>query len=189
MPEAARVLRGEAPPESWPPPPPPPLPTMTLAEIYAAQGHLDRAIAVLDEVLARAPEDEDARRLRERPIESAARGQGAGVEARDADAEDADAEDADAEDAESAAGGGFPCLRSRETMARPSHAGPPSQIAGEQEGARARLPELLDRLPVQPSARSFASGCRSDGVATSPRGGAGSCGGLARRAGGAPGAV
>ncbi|WP_437974356.1 tetratricopeptide repeat protein [Sorangium sp. So ce295] len=102
MPETARALRGEAPPEQWPPPPPPPPPrsTTTLAEIYASQGHTDRAIAMLDEILARAPEDEDARRLRERLIESAPRGQGAGVEARDADAEDADAEDADAEDAD-----------------------------------------------------------------------------------------
>ncbi|WP_437990580.1 hypothetical protein [Sorangium sp. So ce145] len=102
MPETARALRGEAPPEQWPPPPPPPRPrsTTTLAEIYASQGHTDRAIAMLDEILARAPEDEDARRLRERLTESAARGQGAGVEARDADAEDADAEDADAEDAD-----------------------------------------------------------------------------------------
>ncbi|WP_437710774.1 tetratricopeptide repeat protein [Sorangium sp. So ce448] len=110
MPETARALRGEAPPEQWPPPPPPPPPrsTTTLAEIYASQGHTDRAIAMLDEILARAPEDEDARRLRERLIESAARGPGAGVEARgadtedaeDADAEDADAEDADAEDAD-----------------------------------------------------------------------------------------
>ncbi|WP_437587590.1 tetratricopeptide repeat protein [Sorangium sp. So ce1000] len=104
MPETARALRGEAPPEQWPPPPPPPPPrsTMTLAEIYAAQGHTDRAIAVLDEILARAPEDEDARRLRERLIERASHGQGTSEEARgaDADAEDADAEDADAEDAD-----------------------------------------------------------------------------------------
>ncbi|CAN97101.1 hypothetical alanine-rich protein [Sorangium cellulosum So ce56] len=103
MPETARALRGEAPPEQWTPPPPPPRSTTTLAEIYASQGHTDRAIAMLDEILARAPEDEDARRLRERLIESAARGQGAVVEARDADAEDADAEDADAEDADAAA--------------------------------------------------------------------------------------
>ncbi|WP_437794128.1 tetratricopeptide repeat protein [Sorangium sp. So ce693] len=109
MPETARALRGEAPPEQWPPPPPPPPPrsTTTLAEIYASQGHTDRAIAVLDEILARAPEDEDARRLRERLIESAPRGQGAGAEAPGVDAEDADADaedaDADAEDADAAA--------------------------------------------------------------------------------------
>ncbi|WP_437276628.1 DUF4912 domain-containing protein [Sorangium sp. So ce375] len=102
MPETARALRGEAPPEQWPPPAPPPRSTTTLAEIYASQGHTERAIAVLDEILARAPQDEDARRLRERLIESAPRGQAAGVGARGADDEDADDEDADAEEADAA---------------------------------------------------------------------------------------
>ncbi len=49
---------------SWPPAPPPPLPTVTLAEIYAAQGHLERAVQVLDEVLVKTPDHADARRLR-----------------------------------------------------------------------------------------------------------------------------
>lgn len=49
--------------------PPPPLPTVTLAEIYAAQGHLDRAIATLDEVLAREPEHAEASSLRARFVE------------------------------------------------------------------------------------------------------------------------
>jgi hypothetical protein len=49
---------------SWPPAPPPPLPTVTLAEIYAAQGHLERALQVLDEVLAKTPDHADAQRLR-----------------------------------------------------------------------------------------------------------------------------
>lgn len=49
--------------------PPPPLPTVTLAEIYAAQGHLDRAIATLDEVLSREPEHAEAKGLRERFVE------------------------------------------------------------------------------------------------------------------------
>ena len=66
LPEAARVLRQDE--KSWPAPPPP-LPTVTLAEIYAAQGHLDRAIGVLDEVLGREPEHRDARSLRERFVE------------------------------------------------------------------------------------------------------------------------
>ncbi|WP_437606883.1 DUF4912 domain-containing protein [Sorangium sp. So ce834] len=105
MPETARALRGEAPPEQWPPPPPPPRATTTLAEIYASQGHTDRAIAVLDEILEREPQHEDARRLRERLIEQAQRAQGEGTEAQGArvgaaEAEDAEAEDAEAEDAE-----------------------------------------------------------------------------------------
>ncbi|WP_437777235.1 tetratricopeptide repeat protein [Sorangium sp. So ce1097] len=108
MPETARALRGEPPPEEqWPPPPPPPLPTTTLAEIYAAQGHTDRAIAVLDEILARAPHHEEARQLRARLIEEAQRAQeqGAGAqgakaaEDADEDEEDAGEEDAGEEDA------------------------------------------------------------------------------------------
>lgn len=50
-----------------------PLPTVTLAEIYAAQGHFDRAIATLDEVLSRDPEHQEALRLRERFVEQARR--------------------------------------------------------------------------------------------------------------------
>jgi len=73
LPEAARVLR---PPkkegEDWPVPPPP-LPTVTLAEIYAAQGHLERAIAVLDEVIAREPDHREARAMRERFTEQSHR--------------------------------------------------------------------------------------------------------------------
>ncbi len=42
---------------------PPPLPTVTLAEIYAAQGHLERAIGTLREVLARSPDHAEAKRL------------------------------------------------------------------------------------------------------------------------------
>jgi hypothetical protein len=45
---------------------PPPLPTVTLAEIYAAQGHIERAISTLDEVIAREPQHDEAVRLRER---------------------------------------------------------------------------------------------------------------------------
>jgi hypothetical protein len=39
---------------------------VTLAEIYAAQGHFDRALNMLEEVLKREPEHEVARALRER---------------------------------------------------------------------------------------------------------------------------
>ena len=45
---------------------PPPLPTVTLAEIYAAQGHLERAITTLDEVLLKDPNHQEAAALRER---------------------------------------------------------------------------------------------------------------------------
>jgi len=68
LPEAARVLRSGPEERPWPTPPPP-LPTVTLAEIYAAQGHLERAVAVLDEVLTREPEHAEARSLRGRFVE------------------------------------------------------------------------------------------------------------------------
>lgn len=45
---------------------PAPLPTVTLAEIYAAQGHFERAIATLDEVIARDADHAEAKKLRER---------------------------------------------------------------------------------------------------------------------------
>ena len=60
LPEVARLLRSLPSDKAWPVAPPP-LPTVTLAEIYAAQGHLPRAIRVLDEVLAREPEHDEAR--------------------------------------------------------------------------------------------------------------------------------
>ncbi len=43
-----------------------PVATVTLAEIYAAQGHVNRALKMLDEVLAREPDHVAARDLRER---------------------------------------------------------------------------------------------------------------------------
>jgi hypothetical protein len=49
------------------------LPTVTLAEIYAAQGHLERAVAVLDEVLLREPDHPEAKALRGRFLEQTQR--------------------------------------------------------------------------------------------------------------------
>jgi len=72
LPEVARALRATPADGNWPTPPAP-LPTITLAEIYAAQGHLDRAIAVLDEVLGREPDHAEARSLRDRFTEQARR--------------------------------------------------------------------------------------------------------------------
>jgi hypothetical protein len=65
LPEAAKVLRDRPAPRSWPAPPTP-VPTVTLAEIYAAQGHLAKAIAVLEELLAGEPEHVEALALRAR---------------------------------------------------------------------------------------------------------------------------
>ena len=68
LPAAVRAIRPGKRPRAWPTPPPP-LPTVTLADIYAAQGHVDRAIAVLDDVLAREPESAEAHALRARLLE------------------------------------------------------------------------------------------------------------------------
>lgn len=48
---------------------PPPVATVTLAEIYATQGHYEQALSMLDEVIAREPEHTAARKLRDRIAE------------------------------------------------------------------------------------------------------------------------
>jgi hypothetical protein len=65
LPGAAAAIRGgpQAKPEYQGPAP---VATLTLAEIYVAQGHLDRARAVLDEVLKSEPDHAAALSLRER---------------------------------------------------------------------------------------------------------------------------
>jgi hypothetical protein len=60
LPTAARVLRDtvrSVPPER------PPWPTVTLAQIYIAQGHAERAVATLEQVLRRDPKNPKAARL------------------------------------------------------------------------------------------------------------------------------
>src|SRR6187551_2946893 len=65
LPDAAALIRGDGNRESpWKGPPP--VATVTLAEIYAAQGHVDRALRMLDEVLAKEPDHDPARALRTR---------------------------------------------------------------------------------------------------------------------------
>lgn len=65
--EAAAAIRGDHRPEQeWIGPPP--VATVTLAEIYVAQGHPDRALAILDEVLAREPDHPAANQLRDRLV-------------------------------------------------------------------------------------------------------------------------
>ena len=64
LPDAAALIRGLQ--QVTLTPNTPPIATVTLAEIYAGQGHRTRALAVLDEVLAKEPEHTAARTLRQR---------------------------------------------------------------------------------------------------------------------------
>ena len=65
LPDAAALIRGDNNREGhWKGPPP--VATVTLAEIYATQGHLDRALRMLDEVLRKEPDHDAARSLRTR---------------------------------------------------------------------------------------------------------------------------
>jgi hypothetical protein len=65
MPGAAAAIRGDARPAEETTGPPP-VATLTLAEIYLAQGHVERALAVLEELLATEPEHALALALRDR---------------------------------------------------------------------------------------------------------------------------
>jgi hypothetical protein len=64
LPDAASLIRGDT-KLNAPPKAPPPVATVTLARIYGAQGHFDRAIATLNEVLESDPDHELARDLRD----------------------------------------------------------------------------------------------------------------------------
>jgi Domain of unknown function (DUF4912)/Tetratricopeptide repeat len=111
LPEAARALRGGG-GEPWPAPPPP-LPTVTLAEIYAAQGHFDRAIAVLDDVIAREPDHREAKSLRARFVEQAQRSRSRLDRAAAAEAHEADRN-------------ATPAAKAPHAKAKPTEAPPPA---------------------------------------------------------------
>jgi hypothetical protein len=68
LPDAAAVIRGDARFEPLKQRPHAPVATVTLAEIYGAQGHYARAIAMLDEVLEKESDHHVARRLRDRLV-------------------------------------------------------------------------------------------------------------------------
>ncbi|HEY4116331.1 MAG TPA: DUF4912 domain-containing protein, partial [Byssovorax sp.] len=120
LPDAAQALRGGPPGASWPPPPPP-LPTVTLAEIYAAQGHVERAIETLDQVLAREPGHGEATALRARlEADLAARGRAPKVEPTPpSDAAPAASDAANEPAAETASGGADASVASAEPAADP----------------------------------------------------------------------
>ncbi|MBX3126486.1 MAG: hypothetical protein KF718_07200 [Polyangiaceae bacterium] len=91
----------------------PPVATVTLAEIYATQGHVKRALAMLDEVLARESDHQAARQLRDRLLQGSP---GSGVEptgdepeADAAEVEEVEASDDDAlDDAPATGAAGVP---------------------------------------------------------------------------------
>jgi hypothetical protein len=94
LPNTAKILRGQPTTSATAPPP---LPTVTLAEIYAAQGYRDKAIAVVDAVLERAPDHEEAKALRDKLLASlsdeeraARRAESEGQRAADESVDDAD---------------------------------------------------------------------------------------------------
>jgi hypothetical protein len=84
LPDAASLIRGDT-KLNAPFKAPPPVATVTLARIYGAQGHIDRAISTLDEVLQSDPDHELARDLRTqlelRRVDLIARGESLGPSA------------------------------------------------------------------------------------------------------------
>jgi hypothetical protein len=156
LPDAAAAIRSG--PKGWPPPPPP-LPTVTLAEIYAAQGHLERAVGVLDEVLKREPDHQEARELRERFLAQLARGpkgaseppKGASEEAEagaEEEGESAAEEPRAAEPkAEELAGDAEPAA-----MAAPAAITETAPVAAEPVAAEKRAPVLEEAASARPAA-------------------------------------
>ncbi|HEY5962130.1 MAG TPA: tetratricopeptide repeat protein, partial [Polyangiaceae bacterium] len=76
LPDAADLIRGV---HVFSPIPAPPVATVTLAEIYAAQGHLKKALDLLDEVLEKEPDHLAARQARERWAKAAAPSESTGI--------------------------------------------------------------------------------------------------------------
>ncbi len=66
LPDASNKLRTLAPPSSGWRKGPPPIATVSLAEVYASQGHITRALEVLDNVISREPDHQYAIDLRAR---------------------------------------------------------------------------------------------------------------------------
>jgi hypothetical protein len=76
LPDAAALIRGDVRFEPLKPVQRP-VATVTLAEIYGAQGHFQRALTMLHEVLEKEPEHEAARKLRDRLERERSAGAGA----------------------------------------------------------------------------------------------------------------
>jgi hypothetical protein len=142
LPDAARSVRGAG--SQRVPTAPPPLPTVTLAEIYAAQGHLDRAVGVLDEVIAREPDHEEARAMRERFNEQRRRGRtGPTLPADPASAPEASLETNGADVAKSES------ERERAPRGAPVEGSPASEAAGRTAAPRESTTKVEARSPSE----------------------------------------
>jgi hypothetical protein len=86
LPDAAALIRGDVSFELGARAPAP-VATVTLSEIYAAQGHLDRAVKMLDQVLEKEPDHDPARALRDKLIAERDRRAAAKAAARAREAE------------------------------------------------------------------------------------------------------
>ncbi len=150
LPDAARAIRSTGEDRSWPAPPPP-LPTVTLAEIYAAQGHLERAVHVLDEVLAREPDHAEAKQLRARFVEQSRARARTGKAAPAAPVEEAGESDATMDEAgQSAAPAESPMVDEKDATQGTLEVAAASSTAGE-EGATSSEAEEQATIVAAPT--------------------------------------
>ena len=161
LPDAAAAIRSG--PKGWPPPPPP-LATVTLAEIYAAQGHLERAVGVLDEVLKREPDHQEARELRERFLAQLARGPKGASEPPKSAAEEG-AGDAGAEDAGAAAA---PAEEPRAVERRAEELAEDAEREATAPAAREAAAAAAAEVPEAPVVAEKRAAVPEEGVAAEP---------------------
>ena len=139
----------------------PPVATVTLAEIYASQGHLRRALKMLDEVLEQEPDHVAARqlrdRLRNRLAETGAEDEPAAEEASEPEAPIVEA--APEPEAPAAVAGPEPETAAAEAVSEPEAPAAPlrptevSGLAPQPEPSTGAESEELERLtPEEPAA-------------------------------------
>lgn len=162
LPDAAQRLRTLAPPISAWRRGPPPIATISLAEIYAGQGHDKHALKVLDEVLEREPEHAYARKLKEKIL--AARESNPEAAAPDPPAEPAEPDPT----VEAAAPAPAPQARSPEPPSRARQnvapLRPPEAIAPEDHiGLRASPSAVRISWNLRPRSFAHARASRPDG--------------------------
>lgn len=151
LPEAAALIRGETGLELGKRAPAP-VATVTLAEIYSAQGHHERALKMLDQVLDKEPDHDAARGLRdrlasERQRQAAARAQSRARETSPFELEpEPDEEPGEREEAEAAEE-----LEAPEELGSPERA-EPEPLAPGFEGLSAEASESEIREPLAPEA-------------------------------------